>query len=124
MTPPTTMLDIPRTAHAEPEITIYGPEECPNCDNAMRLFDRNKIAYTKISIEPGDKDHRYITEQLGYATAPVIVLTFTSGANPHTVHWGGHRMDMLMATKSLVANIRAEAKAEAETADEAVPVSA
>ncbi|BAS11855.1 hypothetical protein AHiyo8_01580 [Arthrobacter sp. Hiyo8] len=122
MTPPTTMLDIPRTAHAEPEITIYGPEQCPNCEKAMGLFDRNKIAYTKITIEPGDKDHRYITEELGYTAAPVIVLTFTSGANPHTVHWGGHRMDMLMATKSLVANIRAAA--EAETADEAVPVSA
>ena len=39
----------------------------------MSLFDRNKIAYTKISIEPGDKGHRYITEQLGYTAAPVIV---------------------------------------------------
>jgi glutaredoxin-like protein NrdH len=122
MTPPTTMLDIPRTAHGEPEIIIYGPEQCPNCEKAMGLFDRNKIAYTKISIEPGDKDHRYITEELGYITAPVIVLTFTSGANPHTVHWGGHRMDMLMATKSLVTNIRAEA--ESEDADKAAPVPA
>lgn len=114
------MLDIPRTAHAEPEITIYGPEDCPNCEKARGLFDRHKIVYTKITIEPGDRNHRYITEELGYAAAPVIVLTFTSGANPHTVHWGGHRMDMLMATKSLVTNIRAQAQA----ADKAAPVPA
>lgn len=108
---PATILDIPRTAEYEPTITIYGPEQCPNCDKAMALFDRHKIAYTKNSIEAGDNDHRYITEELGYATAPVILVTFKSGANPHTVHWGGHRMDMLMATKSLIANIRSEAEA-------------
>ncbi|WP_370872215.1 hypothetical protein [Arthrobacter bambusae] len=88
----------------------------------MRFFDRNTIAYAKITIDPGDKDHRYITEELGYTAAPVIILRFTSGANPHTVHWGGHRMDMLMATKSLVTNIRAAV--ETETADEAAQVPA
>ena len=76
----------------------------------MSLFDRNKIAYTKITVEPGDANHRFITQELGYVTAPVIVVTFTSGANPHTVHWGGHRMDLLTATKSMVANIRAAAR--------------
>ncbi|MBT8162923.1 MULTISPECIES: hypothetical protein [Arthrobacter] len=66
-----TTRDIPRTARSEPRITIYGPKECPNCGQAMVFFDRNSIAYTKICIEAGDTDHRYITEELGYAAAPV-----------------------------------------------------
>ncbi|MCX8452905.1 MULTISPECIES: glutaredoxin family protein [Micrococcaceae] len=93
---PTTIGDLPRTAHTAPKITIYGPAECPNCDKAKSLFDRHQPAmqYTKIDIEQGDENHRHITEDLGYAQAPVIVVKLASG---RTVHWGGHRQDMLTA---------------------------
>ena len=95
---PTVMGDIPKTAHAAPEITIYGPHDCPNCDKAMKLFDRNTILYNKIDIEPGDEKHRYVTEKLGYMQAPVIIVTLDTG---RIIHWGGHRMDMLMALTRL-----------------------
>ncbi|WP_182263959.1 glutaredoxin family protein [Paenarthrobacter ureafaciens] len=79
-----------------PKITIYGPAECPNCDKAKNLFDRQQptVQYTKVDIEQGDENHRHITEVLGYAQAPVIVVELASG---RTVHWGGHRPDMLTA---------------------------
>ncbi|MFI9629260.1 glutaredoxin family protein [Streptomyces sp. NPDC052042] len=89
----TTSQDIPKTTHSVPEIKIFGPHECPNCGTAMKLFDRHGIDYTKIDLEAGDENHRYVTEDLGYLQAPVIVVEL----GRKTVHWGGHRMDMLMA---------------------------
>lgn len=104
------MADVPKTAREMPEITIYGPEFCPNCTRATNLFDRQSppVPYTKVDIEPGDVNHRFITEKLGYSQAPVIVVAF-DGAH-RDVHWGGHRMDMLMAltrlcTKGIVAEV-------------------
>ncbi|MCW2902998.1 MAG: hypothetical protein JWO67_5263 [Streptosporangiaceae bacterium] len=41
-----TSQDIPKTAHSAPTIKIYGPHECPNCDAAMKLFDRHGYART------------------------------------------------------------------------------
>ncbi|MGW0881326.1 glutaredoxin family protein [Streptomyces sp. NPDC002671] len=98
---PTTGSDLPRTTHAMPTITIYDPRECPNCDATMKLFDRRGIAYSKIDLGPGDANHRHVTDKLGYQQAPVIVVDFQSH---RTVHWGGHRMDMLTALTRLCAN--------------------
>lgn len=98
---PVTMRDIPKVAHAEPTITIYGPKICPGCKNAMDFFDRAGIAYTKIDIEDDEKAHKYITETLGYREAPVIVVTFDQEDNGRVVHWSKHRMDMLMTLKRL-----------------------
>lgn len=94
----TTMYDLPKTAGSAPTITVYGPPDCPNCDKATRLFDHKAIAYTKVDLEAGDVSHRYVTEDLGHQQAPVIVVELENG---RTVHWGGHRMDMLMALVKL-----------------------
>lgn len=91
---PTNLHDLPTATTVIPTITIYGPSECPNCEKAMRLLDRREVPYTKIDIDTGDDNHRYITEVLGYQQAPVITVDLPS--HPR-VHWGGHRMDMLTA---------------------------
>lgn len=91
---PTTMGDLPRTARVAPKITVYGPSECPNCDKAMKLFDRKGITATKISVSEGDANHVYVKKTLGYETAPVVIVELENG---RTVHWGGHRQDMLTA---------------------------
>lgn len=90
---PSTIDDLPKTAASIPQITIYGPHECPNCEKAMKFLDRQNVAYSKVNIEEGDEDHRHVTEDLGHQAAPVIIV----GLEHNTVHWGGHRMDMLMA---------------------------
>ncbi|MEU9267225.1 glutaredoxin family protein [Streptomyces sp. NPDC048251] len=91
---PTTSSDLPKTTHAMPTITIYGPHECPNCEKAMKHFDRCGITYTKIDLEPGDSSHRHVTEKLGYEQTPVITVGFQGpphrplGRAPH-----GHAHD-------------------------------
>lgn len=102
----TSVQDIPRTAHVEPTITIYGPEACSQCESAMRLFDASSITYQKITITPGDANYLYITEQLGYTSAPVIIVTFSQLDRHRDVHWGGHRMDMLTAVRALIRSVR------------------
>ncbi|MCQ9179054.1 hypothetical protein KMT30_08405 [Streptomyces sp. IBSBF 2953] len=93
-------MDLPQTARVLPTITIYGPRDCPNFDKAIQLFERKGIAYTKIDLEPGDENHRHVTEKLGCQQTPVITVKLEG---QRTVHWGGHRMDMLMALVRLCA---------------------
>lgn len=95
---PTTMHSLPTAISELPEILIYGPEECPNCDKAIETFTRANMPHRKIAIDKGDANYAYVNEELGYSTAPVIVVTFTDGK---VVHWGGHRMDMLMGLRRL-----------------------
>lgn len=108
--------DIPQQSRTLPTITLYGPEVCPMCDKAIAMFQKAGIAYTKIVIEKGDENYTYVNETLGYQTAPVIVLVVENV----TVHWGGHRMDMLMATKRLFANFHARQAAEEEEVQNAL----
>ncbi|MDX3275566.1 MULTISPECIES: glutaredoxin family protein [Streptomyces] len=98
--PPVNSMDLPRTMRVLPTITIYGPHDCPNCDKAIQLFDGKGIAYTKVDLEPGDENHRHVTEKLGYQQTPVITVKLEG---QRTVHWGGHRMDVLMALGRLCA---------------------
>ncbi|MBK3640168.1 hypothetical protein JHN46_05755 [Streptomyces sp. MBT33] len=93
-------MDLPQTARVLPTITIYGPRDCPNFDKAIQLFERKGIAYTKIDLEPGDENHRHVTEKFGCQQTPVITVKLEG---QRTVHWGGHCMDMLMALVRLCA---------------------
>lgn len=98
---PTTGSDIPQTAHAMPFVTLYGPTDCPNCDRAIKSFLGKGLVegthFTKITIEPDDENYNYITQTLGYQTAPVVILEVDN----RKIHWGGHRMDMLTGTNRL-----------------------
>lgn len=99
MTLTTTMLsDLPKVISAEPTITIYGPEVCPKCTQAMRHFDGKDVVYTKIAITPGDPNYIYVNEELGCQSAPVVVVEFAD----RTTYWSGHRPDMLFGLTRLL----------------------
>lgn len=48
-------------------------------------------AGTRIGRQPDT--YRHVTEKLGYQQTPVITVKLEG---QRTVHWGGHRMDMLV----------------------------
>lgn len=104
----TTTADLPREVAGKPTITVYGPETCPNCKKVLDFFARKGIAASKITMESGDANHRYITQTLGYQEAPVVVLdTVDAGSKqPVNVHWSGARQDMLMGVAALVQRSR------------------
>lgn len=93
-----TIADMPKQTAEPPVITVYGPADCPMCEQATALLTRHSITHTKIDITPGDEHHRFVTEELGYTRAPVIVIDY---ADHPRMTWGGHRLDLLMATVRL-----------------------
>ena len=72
-----------------PAYTVYTKPGCPNCVKTMEYFDRKGITYQAIDITKVPAALAYITEDLGYSEAPVIV----SADGPD--HWSGIRMDKL-----------------------------
>lgn len=101
---PTTASDLPNAIAHPATITVYGPEVCPRCDSTMKQLDRHGIAATKIIIEPGDENYAYVTAELGYMSAPVVILEAIDAETlqPVKIHWNDHRMDMLMGLKTML----------------------
>ena len=72
-----------------PDYTVYTKPGCPNCAKTIEYFDRIGITYQAIDITKAPAALAYITEDLGYREAPVIVSA------DGTDHWSGIRMDKL-----------------------------
>lgn len=74
---------------ATPDYTVYTKPGCPNCVKTMEYFDRKGITYQAIDITKVREALTFISEDLGYSEAPVIVSA------DGTDHWSGIRMDKL-----------------------------
>lgn len=71
--------------------TIYTKPACPQCEDTKAYFDRKGITYTAVDITKVPEALVYITEELGYSQAPVVV----NNADDQD-HWSGARMDKLV----------------------------
>lgn len=100
MTKFTTRDDLPTMTGTTPDITVYGTIRCPNCSATEAFLNEVQLPFTKILIDQPEAqdDYEYVTGQLGYKEAPVIITKFT---DHETVHWSGHRVDMLRALKKI-----------------------
>jgi len=90
-------------------VTVFSKKPCPQCDATFRQLDKKKdaegrtlIEYTVVDIttEPGAKE--FITEQLGYLQAPVVLIheghwsDFRPSEENQGEHWSGFRPDALI----------------------------
>jgi glutaredoxin-like protein NrdH len=71
--------------------TVYTKPNCPNCDKTKAYFDSRGITYTSVDITEVPAALVYITEELGYSQAPVIVNN-----SDDQDHWSGLRRDKLV----------------------------
>ena len=71
--------------------TVYTKPDCPQCDRTKEYFDSKGIPYTVVDITEVPAALVYITEELGYSQAPVVV----NNADDQD-HWSGARMDKLV----------------------------
>lgn len=71
--------------------TVYTKPECPNCEKTKAYFEAWGITYTSVDITENPAALEYITAELGYAQAPVVV----SNADDQD-HWAGLRRDKLV----------------------------
>lgn len=73
-----------------PDYTVYTKPGCPNCDKTKAYFDRKGITYQSVDITETSTALEYITTELGYSEAPVVVNN-----SDDQDHWSGIRMDKL-----------------------------
>ncbi len=79
----------------QPPMTVYSkPFGCIQCDMTYKVLAREGLVegvhYSRVDItEPANADQlEYITEELGYAQAPVVVIDARQ-------HWSGFRPDQI-----------------------------
>ncbi|MET3176393.1 UNVERIFIED_ORG: glutaredoxin-like protein NrdH [Arthrobacter sp. UYCu721] len=73
------------------DYTVYTKPECPNCDRTKEYFDAKGITYMIVDITAVPAALEYITAELGYSQAPVVVNN-----TDDQDHWSGLRRDKLV----------------------------
>ena len=79
------------TASTTTRYTVYTKPACSQCDDTKAYFDRKGITYTAVDITEVPEALVYITEELGYSQAPVVVNN-----SDDQDHWAGVRLDKLV----------------------------
>lgn len=72
------------------DFTIYTKPDCRQCDDTKSYFDRKGITYASVDITTNPAALQYISEDLGYSQAPVVV-----SHTDEQDHWSGLRRDKL-----------------------------
>jgi glutaredoxin-like protein NrdH len=72
-------------------VTVYsaGPA-CFQCKQTFLHLDRRGVAFTKVDLGVESAALEYVTDQLGYTQAPVVVVD----DEPEN-HWYGFRPDLI-----------------------------
>lgn len=70
-------------------VTIYSKPLCVQCDATKRALRKAGIAFTEVDITETPDALTYITGELGYVQAPVVVVEDGTGED----HWSGFRPD-------------------------------
>lgn len=73
--------------------TVYSKPHCVQCDGTKRTLHKIGAEFTEVDVTESDAAREYVTEDLGYAQAPVVVVEDGTGEN----HWSGYRPDLLKA---------------------------
>ncbi|ALE04824.1 glutaredoxin (plasmid) [Arthrobacter sp. ERGS1:01] len=67
-------------------ITIYmKPAGCFGCDKTKALFTAQGVPFVEVDITTNEAALEYITEELQYAQAPVVVYEIDGSID----HWSG-----------------------------------
>ncbi|MFF2300716.1 glutaredoxin family protein [Arthrobacter sp. NPDC058127] len=78
-------------------LTIYTkPKGCFGCNKTKQLFTEADVTFQEVDITTNEDAFLYITEELGYSQAPVVVFDKDGTEN----HWSGlnpGRIDQVIA---------------------------
>ncbi|MEU8282580.1 glutaredoxin family protein [Micrococcus luteus] len=69
-------------------VTIYAKPNCQPCCMTKLAFERKGVEFREVDITEHPQALAYITEDLGYMQAPVVVV------DDHD-HWSGFRPDQI-----------------------------
>lgn len=54
------------------QIILYGKENCRQCDFTKKFLDKEKLVYEYIDTTNDEKTIKYIKEELGFSSLPVV----------------------------------------------------
>lgn len=74
-------------------VTVYSKPSCVQCDGTKRSLNKAGIEFTEVDLTEHAAALEYVTEDLGYAQAPVVVIEDGTDES----HWSGFRPDRIKA---------------------------
>ncbi|PPI19458.1 glutaredoxin-like protein NrdH [Rathayibacter sp. AY1B5] len=69
-------------------LTVYSKPSCVQCTMTYRVLEKKGIEYTTVDITTNPAALAYVTEELGYSAALVVVASDQD-------HWSGFRPDLI-----------------------------
>lgn len=75
-----------------PSVTVYttGPS-CMRCTMTKTALAKKGVDFVEVDIRENDAARQYVTEDLGYTSAPVVVVEDGTGED----HWCEFRPDQI-----------------------------
>jgi len=73
-------------------VTVYstGPS-CQRCTLTKKALDKQGVPFVEVDLREQPQARDYVTEELGYTEAPVVVVEDGTGQD----HWSGFRPDQI-----------------------------
>jgi glutaredoxin-like protein NrdH len=69
-------------------VTVYSKPDCVQCGATYRALDAKGIAFEVVDLTESPAALEYVTQELGYSAAPVVVVDEQD-------HWSGFRPDKI-----------------------------
>ncbi len=71
-------------------VTVFSKPACVQCTMTYKALDKAGVTYTVVDVTENTAALEYVTEDLGYSAAPIVVV------DEHN-HWSGFRPDRIAA---------------------------
>lgn len=71
-------------------VTVYTKPACVQCNATYRALDKAGIGYVSVDVTTAPAALEYITDELGYSQAPVVIVN-----EDEENHWSGFRPDKI-----------------------------
>jgi glutaredoxin-like protein NrdH len=84
-------------------VTVYSTPDCVQCRMTYLALERAGVGYTVVDLAADPAARRFVTDELGHTTAPVVVVD-----EDPSVHWSGFRRERIAALTEPTATDRAD----------------
>jgi len=71
-------------------VQVFSKPSCVQCEMTYKVLDKQGTPYNVTDISENREAYDFITKELGYLQAPVVVA-------PDGSHWSGFRPDLITA---------------------------
>lgn len=84
--------------NSSPAITVYSKPACVQCTMTKKALEKKGIAYREVDVTENAAALEYVTEELGYSAAPVVVVDDEN-------HWSGFQPQKIDAVAAAFGRI-------------------